>query len=330
MLRQFCRKNRALNICVPTTLILAAIGAVTFSAMMVGAGYYLGVRQQAASPPETDEMRVAAENTAAIRAWIEQERGQLEQVRAETEDHLDALAIRLARLQAEMMRVGAVGERLVGLAELDSREFDFSQPPAVGGPDDPEVEKTQSASDLIAGMSLIEKTLHERGEQLNVLEEWLMTNEVRRQTLPSGLPVFGGWVSSDFGSRINPVTGKRHLHTGVDIPGDHGEDVLAVAAGVVTRSERMNGYGNLVEIRHADGYTTRYAHNDANLVKEGDRVVGVERVLKTDDESEGGEISAAIEEEGGQEAPDPSLEDDGEKPGTEENTEETKKKESTN
>ena len=132
--------------------------------------------------------------------------------------------------------------------------------------------KTQSASDLIAGMGALEKILHERGEQLNVLEEWLMTNEVRRQTLPSGLPVFAGWVSSDFGSRINPVTGKRHRHTGVDIPGDPGEDVLAVAAGLVTRSERVNGYGNLVEIRHADGYTTRYAHNQANLVKEGDRV----------------------------------------------------------
>ena len=239
---------------------------------MLGTGYYLGTREAAVPPPDDGEAAVLAEAVAGIGAWVDQERGQLEQVTRQTEDHLDALAMRLASLQAEMMRVGAVGERLVKLAGLDSGEFDFSEPPAVGGPDDPEAEKTQSASDLIAGMDALEKVLHERGEQLSVLEEWLMTNEVRRQTLPSGLPVFAGWVSSDFGSRINPVTGKRQRHDGVDIPGDVGEDVMAVAAGVVTRSERMRGYGNIVEIRHADGYTTRYAHNQANLVKEGDRV----------------------------------------------------------
>ena len=270
MIRKISKSSGASSLLLPANLLLSLIGILGFGALMTGAGYYLGAtgvaESGAASASAVDEM------TEAVRDLLAEERDELQRVKRESQDHLDVLAMRLARLQAEVMRVDAVGERLVKLADLDSREFDFTNPPAVGGPTGPEAERSQSASDLIAGMSQLELLVRQRDEQLSVLEEWLMTNEVRSQVLPSGLPVFGGWVSSGFGGRINPVTGKRHVHTGVDIPGDRGEDVLAVAAGVVTKSERVAGYGNLVEIRHAEGYTTRYAHNEANLVNEGHRV----------------------------------------------------------
>lgn len=270
MRRLLCKKNGALNICLRTTLVLSTIGFLLFGGVMAGAGYYLGA--YAAS----DVARASAKNNTVkvadtLRAWIASQQQNLADVQKKNEDHIDALAIRLASLQAEMMRINALGERLVKMAELDPSEFDFSSPPAVGGPEATESEKTQAASEIVDSLDAMTRLLQQRNEQLALLEEWLLNNEVRRKVVPSGLPV-EGWVSSGFGRRINPVTGKRQTHTGVDVPGKKGEAVHAVAAGVVIRSERMSGYGNVLDIRHADGYTTRYAHNQENLVMEGDRV----------------------------------------------------------
>lgn len=271
MLRQFCTTGGALNICLRTTFFLTFGGLLAFGAAAGWAGYHLGVSHGQASI--ADEAAVHDHrDIAELQHWIGEEREHLDAARREAEDNLDALAIRLAGLQAQLMRIDALGERLVDLAELDAREFDFSQPPASGGPDDAVPGASQSVTDLVAGMDVLERVLHDRLEQLTVLEEWVMNNEVRRQTLPSGLPVVSGWISSDFGRRINPVTGKAQTHEGVDFPGEKGAKVLSVAAGVVTKSERMSGYGNVVEIRHADGLTTRYGHNQENLVKEGERV----------------------------------------------------------
>ena len=128
MLRQFCRKNGTLNICVRTTFVLSVLGVLAFGGVMTGAGYHLGTIHAAVSPPDNGEVRAAAEATAAIGEWVEQERGNLEQVRKETEDHLDALAMRLASLQAEMMRIGAVGEPL---AARMARRWERPSPPAI-------------------------------------------------------------------------------------------------------------------------------------------------------------------------------------------------------
>lgn len=273
MLESFCRKCGTMKIGSGGRIVAALLGTAVLSAMSLGAGFHLGEQATAAASAPAAKARI--ESIEALQTWVDEEKAGIEVARKQTEDHLDALAMRLARLQAQMMRVDAVGERLVKLGKLDAAEFDFGTPPAVGGPDEAEPaegERTQSASDLISDMETLERLLHQRKEQLSVLEEWLMTNEIERQTTPTGLPVLAGWISSGFGSRINPVTGKRQRHAGVDIPGIRGEDVISVAAGAVTRSERVSGYGNMIEIRHADGYTTRYAHNQTNLVEEGDRV----------------------------------------------------------
>lgn len=257
----------------PAALLLLSLSALLlFGGAMLGTGYHLGGRAEAQAGQTTPSSASNTEKLAALEAWMAEEREHLTAAQRDAEDDLDALAIRLAELQAQMMRIDALGERLVKLADLDAREFDFSQPPAAGGPDDAVDGNTQSVSELINGMDTLGRLVQERMEKLTLLEEWVMNNEVRRQTLPSGLPVVSGWISSDFGRRINPVTGKAQLHAGVDIPGDSGSEVLSVAAGVVTKAERMSGYGNVVEIRHADGYSTRYGHNQKNLVKEGERI----------------------------------------------------------
>ncbi len=85
-------------------------------------------------------------------------------------------------------------------------------------------------------------------------------------------PVAGGWVSSHYGQRSDPFTGRPAVHRGLDFAGLDDSAILAVAPGVVTWSGRQRGYGNLIEIDHGNGWVTRYGHNAFNLVMKGDYV----------------------------------------------------------
>jgi murein DD-endopeptidase MepM/ murein hydrolase activator NlpD len=121
-------------------------------------------------------------------------------------------------------------------------------------------------------MQRIANLLADREDKLTALELVLMNRGLMAEVTPSGRPVKKGWMSSGFGKRTDPFKGKKTYHRGVDFAGKRGSDVVAVASGVVVRSKKAAGYGNFVEIRHADGYSTLYAHNKENLVKSGDMV----------------------------------------------------------
>jgi murein DD-endopeptidase MepM/ murein hydrolase activator NlpD len=114
--------------------------------------------------------------------------------------------------------------------------------------------------------------LDDREIKLGMLEQQLLGSELIEESRPSGRPVKKGWISSFYGKRTDPFSGKKSYHRGMDFAGKKGAEVYAVAAGVVERSKKVAGFGNVVEIRHPDGYTTLYGHNDENLVKEGDVV----------------------------------------------------------
>ena len=111
-----------------------------------------------------------------------------------------------------------------------------------------------------------------RDERLTTLESLLMDKQLLRDMQPEGRPVNDGWMSSGYGYRTDPVTGRKEFHGGVDFAGKPGLEVRAVAAGVVTWSGKRWGYGNMVEINHGNGYVTRYAHNRANTVALGEKV----------------------------------------------------------
>jgi len=99
-----------------------------------------------------------------------------------------------------------------------------------------------------------------------------MNQDLNDRVYPQGRPVSSGWISSYFGKRTDPFTGKSANHTGIDFAGKAGAEVVAVADGVVTWSADRYGYGIMVEINHGNGYSTRYAHNSENLVVVGDEV----------------------------------------------------------
>jgi murein DD-endopeptidase MepM/ murein hydrolase activator NlpD len=125
---------------------------------------------------------------------------------------------------------------------------------------------------VVGALNVLDEQLADRSLQLTVLEDLLLNRKLRDEVRPEGRPVTAGYVSSQFGTRTDPFTGRHAFHKGVDFAGREGAEVVAVASGVVIWSGERYGYGELVEINHGNGYVTRYAHNVDNLVAVGDTV----------------------------------------------------------
>ena len=266
------RRGRAASIALGRAqfLLPLAAGLLLLCATMLYGGYRFGVTQAAGETPVG----------AAPPPWqaeLDQQQAAIEMARQEADAHLNALALRLGQMQAQMLRVDALGARLARMAELDLAEFDFDLMPGLGGPEDIlELADATPANaelpDFLRTFEELQAQLNDRQRKLTVLEGLVMDRNLKAQIQPAGRPIEQGWLSSHFGKRTDPFTGKPSVHYGVDFAGKEGANVVAVAAGVVTYSGRRGGYGNLVEISHGNGYVTRYAHNRDHLVDVGERV----------------------------------------------------------
>ncbi len=199
------------------------------------------------------------------------ERQALEAARRNAETHLNALAQRVGHLQAQLLRLNALGGRLVQRAGLDKREFNFAEEPAVGGPEAAQALRT-TVPDFLQALDTLSRQLEVKSERLQLVETVLLDRQLQAAVSPLGWPVDGGWVSSGFGLRADPFTGQRMMHEGVDIANRMGSTIYAVGGGVVSYAGPKAGYGLLVEINHGNGQSTRYAHAKSLLVKEGDKV----------------------------------------------------------
>jgi murein DD-endopeptidase MepM/ murein hydrolase activator NlpD len=213
---------------------------------------------------------------AEVEAWRRELEGQADVLAATKrmmQQNVDALALRLGQMNAHVVRLDALGARLTQMAGLGDGEFDFSSPPSLGGPEEPVADGTShEVSGIVTALDALDQQLADRRRQLGVLEDLLINRKLADEIHPEGRPVTSGYVSSRFGNRSDPFTGRNAFHKGVDFAGRAGADVVAVASGVVVWSGRRHGYGELVEVNHGNGYVTRYAHNADNLVAVGDTV----------------------------------------------------------
>ena len=211
----------------------------------------------------------SSDRMASVQNEIQLQRDLIEQTRFNAQADLDALAARLGQIQAHATRLNALGQKLVKIAKLDPAEFSFESSPGVGGPDD-----AMGNVDMDFGSEIdaIISELEDREQQLGVLEDILLSSQMKEEVFPEGRPIKRGWISSYYGMRTNPFTGKLQFHKGMDFAGKSGSNVLAVAGGVITWSGKRYGYGNMVEINHGNGFVTRYGHNKENLVQVGDTV----------------------------------------------------------
>ena len=201
-----------------------------------------------------------------------EERKDIEQISEQATNDINALALSLGRMEARSIRLDALGSRLASLAGLGEEEFDFTGTPAVGGPEDDLGAVSSQLPELLERFTDLQLQIDDRQNKLMLLESILMDRELREQVVPTGRPVVKGWMSSHFGKRIDPFSGKSSWHAGVDFAGKHGSDVISVASGIVTLAKDNHGFGKVVEISHGNGFLTRYAHNSKLVVKTGDKV----------------------------------------------------------
>lgn len=221
----------------------------------------------------------AMHQLADLHAQVNNQKAQLSSVRASAQRDLDAMAMKLGELQAQSIRLDALGERLATAGKLDPREFDFQHAPALGGPEQ-DVSPATLPPNLDASLDALRNRFDNQQTQLGVLADLLMNRQLDARVKPTGMPVADGFIASYFGTRPDPFNGRRDFHPGLDIDVPFGSPVHAVADGVVTYVGVRSGYGKVVEIDHGNGYMTRYAHNSAIVAQAGARVHAGDTIAK--------------------------------------------------
>ena len=196
----------------------------------------------------------------------------LKRSEAEMKDNLNALAVKVGELQARIYRLDAFGERLGKAAGIKQEEFRFSEKPGQGGPALP-VGRDMTVGDFQNMLGELQRTLDDRSDKLGVLDSLLLNDRLASKTIPTTMPVPMGYYSSNYGYRLDPINGKTSFHTGVDLIAPPGTPVVAAAGGVVSTVAFVAEYGNIVEVDHDNGLTSRYAHLQRSLVKTGDVVM---------------------------------------------------------
>lgn len=183
-------------------------------------------------------------------------------------ENLDAMARKLGEMQAKMVQLEALGERVSGLAGINPA--DIKARPSLGGVlvSGPSL----TMEELQATLAELDQVSAQRVDMLTVMESRLLDQKIRKMMLPTQQPVQVGHLGSAFGWRIDPFTGRSALHTGLDFQAEPGTSILAAAGGVVVTQENHPAYGNLVEIDHGNDLITRYAHASRVWVKKGDLV----------------------------------------------------------
>jgi murein DD-endopeptidase MepM/ murein hydrolase activator NlpD len=262
IIRNSRRAHRRLHLGFWSTAFLAGLGLAT-----VGAAYHAGI--QSVPPPADPRPDLYA---AAWQQAVKVQQAEVETSIQRSEVNLNALALRLGELQSHLIRIDALGERLVEVAALDPQEFGFGESPARGGPMPLSGGSSYAVPDFVAELEVLSSELRDRSDKLEAVQGTLVDRRLQSEVTPVGEPVKKGWISSFFGRRADPFSGKRSMHAGVDFAGRRNSEVVAVAAGVVRRSGVNSGFGKVVEVNHGNGYATRYAHNNKNLVKIGQKV----------------------------------------------------------
>jgi len=232
-------------------------------AMVLGATaglYWLTLRYAAEVPlPALQRLVLSAHEAEAERS------------RAFVQQNLNAMAVKVGEMQAQLTRLDALGERLSSLAGI--RDFRFSEAPGLGGAA-PTLMPPQNLSlaDFSEKLTLLSRQVESRNDMLGVLEAQLFEQAVKKKLMPTMMPVAAPYNASGFGRRVDPFTGQWAMHEGIDFLADLGSPIAAAAGGVVVFAGLHPQYGYMIDVDHGNDLVTRYAHCSKLLVREGDVV----------------------------------------------------------
>lgn len=187
-------------------------------------------------------------------------------------ENLTVMAVKLGEMQAQLVRLDALGERVQGLAGVKPEEFNFKESPGRGGLEPVDGGRLLTMSEFQAALDALAKDVEHRADYMNVIETTLMTDKIKSKLLPTSQPVNVSYNASGFGWRLDPFSGKSAFHEGIDFSAVTGTVIVAAAGGVVVAAEYHPQYGNMIEIDHGNEIVTRYAHASKLLLKVGDIV----------------------------------------------------------
>jgi len=247
----------------PATMLIASFGRLKFPpwkgharmVLLLTAFACCAVVMFSAGRISVSDQRELARSINELERNIQVQQGTVDRLSRQNVLNINALAARLAELQASSTRLDALGQRLAQMGQLSLEEFDFSEPVPVGGPVDDETVGSAREEQLQLAIASLTNKLRRQSGQLDALQFLMMNRQLESDLTPAGWPVRKGWISSRYGERNDPFTGEREQHLGLDFAGTRGSEVLSVASGVVIY-----------------GYQTRYAHNHELQVKAGDHV----------------------------------------------------------
>jgi murein DD-endopeptidase MepM/ murein hydrolase activator NlpD len=241
-------------------VLASALLALGVLAGLTGGLYWLSLRFAA-------ELRVPIVHELVLAA----QQRESERAREFVQQNLNAMAVKIGEMQAQLMRLDALGERLSSVAGLRPQEFRFSESPGMGGAAStmlrPHDLTLAEFGEKLAGLS---RQMENRSDMLGLLEAQLFEQTVRKKAMPTMMPINAPFNASGFGMRIDPITGQQAMHEGIDFIADTGTPVVAAAGGVVQFAGFHPQYGHMVDIDHGNDLVTRYAHLSKLLVKEGD------------------------------------------------------------
>ena len=184
------------------------------------------------------------------------------------QDNVSSMAVKLGEMQAQVMRLDSLGERISKLTGVAQPKTEGKGKDGQGGPLI-HLSRPLSADELQRDIDRLAKVVEDRSEVLTAIESQLMEQRIKATLLPSIVPINADHVGSTFGRRIDPIAGVGAIHEGIDFVADSGTRVVASAGGVVTTAEYHPQYGNMIEIDHGNDFSSRYAHMSKLGVKVG-------------------------------------------------------------
>ncbi len=262
LLRTAREKPLTLHLTLPFIVSITVAFAVMLGALVAGGYWWATYQHRNDYGPQV---------VARWQQQVRHDQAVLEKLHDKSANVLHAMTIKFANMQARLVRLDALGERLVKVADIDSGEFNFDHRPGLGGPETG-VGVALKQPNFMHAVDKLSAQLARRQQQLKILDGLLQQKQLTQATKLAGRPANHTWVSSPFGMRVDPFSGKLHMHGGMDFAGEMGTPVHATGAGVVTWAGPRSGYGNMIQIYHSSGLSTRYGHCEKLLVKPGDVV----------------------------------------------------------
>ena len=222
--------------------------------------------------------RIETPMLRAILVSPQEERHQ--KIQSHLQDNLNVMATKLGHMQAQLLRLDALGERLAESSGIKSKDLSFHQIPGQGGAYSHLPSEELSFNDFNHRLQELSSMLDERADKLGALDSILRQGRLSKIIIPSAMPIDIDWFSSGYGYRIDPLSGKRTFHEGVDFSADIGTPIKAAASGVVVYSDRHPEYGNMIEIDHGGEMISRYAHASRRLVQLGQVVLQGQKIAE--------------------------------------------------